>query len=93
MNTTTIQMETPELLWVNVVGHDCTCGEFLQNIREEVKRYLLHNPKASNVDVFWHLDEYCDDHIGYEPCHWQKVTVGRLIYESQREDVKVPGEE
>ena len=78
MRVTTIKMVTPDLLYLNTVVHECSFGEFMQDLKEEVKIYLTGHEKASYVDVFWHLDEYCNQKYGL--CHWQKVDMRFLMH-------------
>lgn len=77
MRATIIAYNTPELLYRNTVCHECTCGEFLQDIKAETKRYLKEQGLVSDVDVYWHLDEYCEKKYG--ACHWQMVSVRSLL--------------
>lgn len=77
MYVTTIRHETPDLIFLNTICHECTCGEFLQDIREEVRKYKKEHEQVSQVDLYWHLDSYCDGKYG--PCHWQLVHIRSLL--------------
>lgn len=77
MRVTLIRLVTPEVLLSNAVSHECTLGEFLQDIHDETRRYARDNPNAKSVDVFWHLDEYCAKKYG--DCHWQIVAIDSLL--------------
>lgn len=77
MNVTIIKCETPDILYYNTVRHECTCGQFLQDIKDEVKRYLLGHKDAKQIDIFWHLDEYLDEKYG--ACYWQMVSIETLV--------------
>ena len=79
MRVTTLKIVTPDLIYVLTVAHECNFGEFMQDLREEVKTYLRQeeNEKASPIDIFWHLDEYCNQKYG--PCQQQKVDLRALL--------------
>ena len=79
MRVTIIQCSTPELLYLNTVAHKCTCGEFRRDIAEEVITFLKQtgNEEATKVDIYWHLDDYCEKKYGL--CHWQKVNVETIL--------------
>ncbi len=77
MRVTTISYDTPELLYRNAVCHECTCGEFLKDMEEETKRYVKKQGLVNQVDLFWHLDEYCEKKYG--PCHWQTISTRSIL--------------
>lgn len=77
MQVTIISYDTPELLYRNAVCHKCTCGEFLEDVKAETKRYLKEQGQISEVDLFWHLDDYCKEKYG--ACHWQTVSTRSLL--------------
>ena len=77
MQVTIIRCNTLDVLYCSVVPHECTLGEFLQDIREETKKYVkLHQP-VTEIDLFWHLDDYCDKKYGV--CHWQLVGTDAIL--------------
>ena len=77
MEVTIIEYLTPDLTYKNAVCHKCTCGEFLKDMHEEIERYLKEHKHAKQVDIFWHLDDYCDEKYG--ACHWQIVSTLSLL--------------
>ncbi len=78
MHVTTIKYVTPDMIWLNTVGHDCLCGEFMVDIMGEARKFKAEHKDAKQVDVFWHLDEYCERKYG--TCHSQQVSIETLLY-------------
>lgn len=85
MNSTNIQVVTPETKYINAVAHECTLGEFANDMRDEAKKYRGQQPnkKASYIDLFWHLGEYCDGKYG--KCFHQTLDVEFMFQGSQDE--------
>ena len=77
MYVTTIKAETRDLIYINTIIHECTLGEFLKILKEEVSSYCTMNPGATTVDIFWYLNKYCGQH--YEDSPWQIVRVESLF--------------
>lgn len=79
MNVTMIKVVSPDLLYINTVVHECTFCEFMEDLSEEVKRFLSHaeEKKYCQIDIFWHICEYCDQKYG--PCHWQQMDLRVLL--------------
>lgn len=76
-HVTLIQCISTEVVYLHLVSHECSCGEFAKDIQKEAKKFIEETEKPSQVDVFWHLDEYCEKHYG--PCHWQTTSIESLI--------------
>ncbi len=76
-HATIIECVTPEIIYFNLVFHECLCGEFAQDIKRETKEYLEKKGKLTQIDIFWHLDEYCEKHYGQ--CHWQTINIDSLV--------------
>jgi len=81
-NGTVIKLVTPDAEYRNLVAHQCSCGEFLKDIRREIVEFMKGKAESelksvSKTDVFWHLSEYCDKKYG--PCHWQQLSIDSLL--------------
>jgi hypothetical protein len=75
---TVIKVATRDVVYTNLVYHDCPCGEFFRDIQREAREFNTSKKgEASRLDVFWHLDEYCEKKYG--PCYWQIVTIDSLL--------------
>jgi len=90
MEATMIVHRTSDMLYQNLVLHECSCGEFLLDIAKECREFGMRRDNTkecgvvtrgiSKVDLFWHLDEYCEKKYG--PCYWQLVTITSLVEET-----------
>ena len=77
MKSTTFRAETGDAHYVNTVCHDCGLGEFYEDMQDESKKYFKENKKASGLDLFWYLGEYCDKKYG--KCHSQQLDIRSLV--------------
>ena len=77
MEVTIIKLLTQDVLYSNAVCHKCTCGEFLQDIREETHIYLAGKKQAHPIDLFWHLDGYCEKKYGAS--YWHQISINALM--------------
>lgn len=75
-HATVIRYTSPDADYSNLVHHKCTCGEFLQDIKREAREYSEMG-YTSKMDLFWHLDKYCEETYG--ACHWQIVRINSLL--------------
>lgn len=76
LNVTIIKYIATDAEYTNAVAHQCTCGEFLKDIRREIEEFTKDKP-VSKIDIFWHLDGYCEKKYG--PCYWQVLTIDSLM--------------
>lgn len=76
MNAIRIILIDNDNSFANLVAHECSCGEFLEDIRREIGEFTKKG-KCSALDIFWHLDDYCREKYG--PCHWQDINIRNLI--------------
>lgn len=77
MNATHIVLTNNNRTLANVVAHECSCGEFATDIDREVGRFIGKG-KCSLIDIFWHLDEYCEKKYG--SCHWQEIDIRNFAH-------------
>lgn len=78
MNVTTIKAKCGEgECFVNFVTHECSFGVFLADMDREIKEFTAGKKVVGQMDIFWHLDEYCKRTYG--ACHWQAVSVTSLL--------------
>jgi|GEM_PF-4575813 len=80
MRATLITQQTRDDVFLNVVAHCCSCGEFLRDIQREADKFReerCQNKPLSKIDIFWHLNEYCEKKYG--PCHWQRVSIEAIV--------------
>jgi len=80
VNATVISCEAEDIIYRSIVAHECTLGEFLYDLRDKTRRYLKLHKKSSGVDLFWHLDDYCNEKYG--TCPWQGASIVSLLLHS-----------
>ena len=76
MNSTIIKHTTADAEYRNLVVHQCSFAEFLKDIRREIDEFTK-DKQVSKMDIFWHLDEYCDKKYGR--CQWEIITIASLM--------------
>jgi len=78
-HVTVIKCRTLDVDYTNLVFHECSLGEFRKDIQEEIRRFCSEGT-LSEIDIFWHLNGYCEKKYG--PCHWQVLyaEAGRLTF-------------
>jgi len=76
-HVTVIKCRTPGADYTNLVFHKCSLGEFQKDIQEEIRKSFPERRKISKMDVFWHLNEYCNKKYG--ECHWQILNVDSTL--------------
>lgn len=78
MSVSTIRCETEETTYIKVVVHECTLGEFFHSISEETEEYAKSHEKSNEIDLFWHLSEYCREKYGV--CTHQEISLLSILH-------------
>jgi hypothetical protein len=76
MYATVIIARTRDAEYRNLVIHECSLGEFINDLQREIREFTK-DKKVSKIDIFWHVDEYCTQKYGR--CPWQMVTIDSLL--------------
>jgi hypothetical protein len=75
VNATFITLETPDVAYGNLVVHECSIRDFIQDIRREALK-CREEGMVGKIDIYWHLDEYCK--AKYGPCPWHTISLETL---------------
>lgn len=75
MHVTSITHRVENRIYTNTVAHECTFGDFLKDMKREITEFVRGKTKEtiSNMDVFWHLNKYCEEVYG--TCYHQEISL------------------
>jgi len=79
MNATILRCNDSSVHYINLIIHECNMFEFKEDLRKEIRRFIKEKEDKEQVgtmDVFWHLDDYCEKKYGV--LHWQTIEMDEL---------------